>query len=286
MTLVTCCITPGHIVQVSDRRLTWLTGPNAGEVADDNRNKAVVICNRLAMAYTGLAEVESSKTDEWLLDIVSEVWPYNPQQVCETVANRATEAFRRVGLPSPKKRHAFLVSGWAKFNSQDAPLTPFVSAISNALNDQWHWISEANEIFQVRTVPLAGRPFLLAAVGQPINSTAKKHLRRQVRSYASRERGPEAYIQMLATAIRETASLNFSVGRDLMAVSLPQTALEQSDGLSIPVAAPLQNCEALALYLPESDETTIRYAPNYTCGGARVKQAFVRTEPYPKPPNN
>lgn len=147
MTLIISCVTTSHVVQVSDRRLTWLTGSNSGQMADDNRNKALVICNRLVMAYTGLAEITGSKTDEWLLDVASEIIPYNPQRVCETVAERAAEEFRRVRLSSTKKRHAFLVSGWAKLNSRDARLTPFVSAISNALDDQWHWISEAEDIF-------------------------------------------------------------------------------------------------------------------------------------------
>jgi len=39
MTLVLSCITQGFVVQVSDRRFTWFNGPNAGQVADDNRNK-------------------------------------------------------------------------------------------------------------------------------------------------------------------------------------------------------------------------------------------------------
>ncbi|MBI3960907.1 MAG: hypothetical protein HY328_19015 [Chloroflexi bacterium] len=259
--------------------MTWLAGPDTGQVADDDRNKALVICNRLVMAYTGLAQITGSKTDEWLLDVVSKVIPYNPQRVCETVAERAAEEFRRVRLPSSKKRHAFLVSGWAKFNSQNAPLTPFVSAIANALDDQWHWVSEANDLFQVRTISLADRPFLLAAVGQPIDSDALKRLRRQVRNYTSRERGPEAYIQMLATAIRDTATSNRLVGRNLMAVSLPRTALGQDSGLSIPLAVPFQNRKALALYLPESGEETIRYAPNYTCEGMSYNQVFIRIGP-------
>ena len=279
MTLVISCVTPSHVVQVSDRRLTWLTGPDAGQVADDNRNKALVVCNRIIIAYTGLAEIANHKTDEWLLDIVSTVEPYNPQRICETLAERAAEALHKVRIPSPKKRHAFLVSGWAKFNSEDAPLTPFVTAISNALNNQWHWVPEANDIFQVRTVPLANRPFLLAAVGQPMGSTTQKRLVRQVRNYVDRERGPEAYIRILATAIRETNVSNSAVGRNLMAVSLPRTALTQSGGLSVPLGALLQSSEALALYLPESGEEAIRYAPNYTCEGMSYKQVFVRLEP-------
>ena len=269
-------MTPSHVVQVSDRRLTWLTGPNAGQVAPDDRNKALVVCNRLVIAYTGLAEVAGNQTDEWLLEVVSTVVPYNPQRVCETVAERAAEEFRKVRLPRSAKRHAFLVSGWARFNSKEASFTPFISAVSNALDGRWSWLSNADNVFRVRTVPLGDRPFILAAVGQPISSTTRKCLRRQVRNYSSRERGPEGYIQMLAKAIRDTAIFNRAVGRNLMAISLPRTTLEQDRGLSVPLARPVQSRKALALYLPESGDVTIRYAPNYTCGGISFKQFVMR----------
>jgi len=114
MTLAITCYTSNHTVQVSDRRLVWLTGKNAGQPADDNRNKVLVVCNRLAISYTGLAEIEGSKTDDWLLETVSTVNPYNPQRVIKTIADKATQAFRNIRLPAPKKTHAFLVSGWAR----------------------------------------------------------------------------------------------------------------------------------------------------------------------------
>ena len=116
-------------------------------------------------------------------------------------------------------------------------------------------------------------------MGQPIDADTRNHLRRQVRNYARRERGPEAYIQMLAAAIRYTARSNRFVGRNLMAISLPRTAVERIDGLSIPLTAPLQNREVLVLYMSESGKATIRYAPNYTCDGMSYKQGFARIEP-------
>ena len=118
MTLVLSCITPDYAIQVSDRRLTWVNGPNAGQVADDNRNKAVVVCNKLTFAYNGLAEIGAARTDEWLLDVVGRV-PL--EQVLSTVGPEATAAFLGIRASSSVKRHAFVVVGWGILSARRTP---------------------------------------------------------------------------------------------------------------------------------------------------------------------
>lgn len=90
-----------------------------------------------------------------------------------------------------------------------------------------------------------------------------------------RERGAEAYIEMLAGAIRETASRNRSVGKNLMAISLPLNSLESGGGISIPLTLPMQSGLAVALYMPEQ-AAPITYGPNYTCNGMNFSRVWVR----------
>lgn len=153
MTLILSCITPTFVVQISDRRLIWLDGPHKGKVKDDNANKMIVLCNRLTLAYTGLAEIGSQKTDHWLLDVLAEIKPYNPRKAIEAIAERASRAFRFLQGSPEHKRQAFVVAGWARF-SKDGELTPFLSAISNALDDAWNWQDLPQNEFSVRTMPL------------------------------------------------------------------------------------------------------------------------------------
>jgi hypothetical protein len=68
MTQVLTCLTPSVIAQVSDRRLTWMTGPNRGTVADNNRNKMVVVFNRLTIGDSGIAQIRLRETNEWIVD--------------------------------------------------------------------------------------------------------------------------------------------------------------------------------------------------------------------------
>lgn len=275
MTLALACISENQVVQVSDRRLTWIAGPNAGKVADDGRNKALVVCNRFTLAYTGLAQIADQKTDEWVLDIAASISPASAQRISEAIAKAASEEFRKLKIKKTSRRHAFLISGWAKFHKPDAPFSSFVSSISNALDDSWQWLQEPEDIFRIRTVPLERRAFLLASVGRPLERGVRNRLIRQIRAYSRRDRGPEAYIQLLATAIRETANSDPYVGRNLMAVSLPRAALENESGLCIPLTFPMPRDEPISLYLPHKAEP-ISYAPNYTCGGIAMKGGWVR----------
>lgn len=267
MTLVVSCISPNHVVQVSDRRLTWAAGPKAGELADDHTNKALVVCNRLCVSYTGLAEIGRVKTDEWVLDVADRVRPYNPARVWIAIALAATAEFRNIRFDRSLKRHAFLISGWAKLGRTDAPISPFISTISNALSAEGDWLDEAEDSFRVRVIPLADKPYLISTVGQRLPDNILTRLTRNVRNYAVRERGPEAYMRLIAAAIRATANINQLVGRNLMAISLPKTGLNRSAGLSIPLSFPMQTDEALALYLPYPVRSPVLYAPNYTCNG-------------------
>ena len=52
MTLVLTALTQHEVIQVSDRRFTYLSG---GSVVrrDDEKNKAVLFCGRLMFGFTG-----------------------------------------------------------------------------------------------------------------------------------------------------------------------------------------------------------------------------------------
>jgi len=148
LTLVLNCISPKYVIQVSDRKLTWLNGPNKAKTASDKANKAVVVCNRLVVSYTGLAQIGAQKTDDWILDVVSSVTPYSAEKIFRTLTERATQSFKQLKLPLAKQHHAFIVSGWARFDSRDAPLTPFIKIISNALDFATaKWLDKAQNEF-------------------------------------------------------------------------------------------------------------------------------------------
>lgn len=129
---------------------------------------------------SGLAQSANPKTDEWALDIAASVNPANAQRISETIAKEATEEFQKLKIEKTLRRHAFLISGWAKFNKADAPFSSFVSSISNALDDNWQWLEEPEDIFRIRTVALGPRSFLLAGVGRPLVAGVRNPLLRRI----------------------------------------------------------------------------------------------------------
>ena len=162
--------------------------PRAGKVADDSQNKALVVCNRFTLAYTGLAQVANQKTDEWVLDIAASINPQARNALVKQLLRQHQKSFENSRLTLSSRRHAFLVSGRAKFVRPDAPFSSFVSSISNALDDNWKWLQEPEDFFRTRVVPLGRRSYLLASVGRPLKVAVRNRLIRQIRAYSRRDR--------------------------------------------------------------------------------------------------
>ena len=73
MTLVLSCATSDFVFQVSDRRLTYVSGPKKGQTADDEANKAVIVGHRMAFGYTGIATIGAQSSDVWLAHVAAEL---------------------------------------------------------------------------------------------------------------------------------------------------------------------------------------------------------------------
>lgn len=76
MTLVLSLISESWAIQVSDRRLVYV-GPDGTVVRrDDEKNKAILWCNRVAFSYSGLGELGpgGEGTDTWLARELAAWW--------------------------------------------------------------------------------------------------------------------------------------------------------------------------------------------------------------------
>jgi hypothetical protein len=62
MTLILSAVAGEYAIQVSDRRLTDFNG----RLYDDEANKAVLFCGRMAFSYTGLGFMGRKRMDDWL----------------------------------------------------------------------------------------------------------------------------------------------------------------------------------------------------------------------------
>lgn len=277
MTLILSCITRDLVVQVSDRRLTWIGGPHPGEVADDMRNKAVVVCSELVLGYTGLGELGNRFTDEWIVDVASSVTPPRGPNILRKLCEDAENEFRRFSLSAAQKRHAFIAAGWGLF-AEGGPLTPFVASISNAFNDKWGWQARADDAFRIRMVPLpADKLFGLVPAGAALSDEERQYAHDRLHHFISHNGGVLDYLGVLADVVRHVASRDPLVGRALLATVIPRSAAEKGgSALTIPLAGEVPSDSVSSFYLPsEHASHAVLYGPHFLCDGFASMDAMV-----------
>lgn len=229
MTLVLSCVTPDCVYQVSDRRLTWLNGPQRGQVKDDDRNKAVLVDGRFAFGYTGLAEVGTVRTDDWLADVVAKAGSDDMSKILARIRDSATESFRAIRLPAELKRHAFQGVGWVFDKGFPQPV-PGVLTVTNAIESGTKWLPAAQDIFRssYKFFPYLPDGFELMSVGQELSRHEHKAVWRLVRRSAKRHAPPGAYLRSLLFSMRWLAHRHPTIGPGFMALSIAKKAAERT----------------------------------------------------------
>jgi len=118
MTLNLTLLGPPYVVQVSDRRLTYVTTSGSIVVDEDDANKAVVLScsdSLLAITFTGLGRLYTTRVDEWLLNVLLE------EALCEMEAAIAVERFSELATDWFQSfratwtgPHTFIFAGFSK----------------------------------------------------------------------------------------------------------------------------------------------------------------------------
>jgi len=225
MTSVVTCVSPRFIVQVSDRRVTF-----EDRTSEDQENKTIFYGGLATFAYTGLARLGWTHTDDWLMERLAEA-PGLPRAL-EAVPAAATRRFRGLALPrlTPDeraiiRRTAFVGAGFAPLRYPERRgrrpvsdnLHPFYYLSSNAVADDWSWLPRARQEFSARFDFLPeDASFLLHPIGQPLEHGELVRLVRAIRRSLARTASPWPVARLIANAVRVLADGNAAVGKDLM----------------------------------------------------------------------
>lgn len=197
MTLILTCLTHEHITQVADRRLT---SPDGG-LCDDDTNKAVFYSGRVAMAYTGLAQMEGKPTAEWIGSCMKD------EAETESAMNRvAKQAELHLWQTNQQnKRLAVVATGWATLRGAE-PIRPFICVASNFMTDSWGWRRSADKRMVVRTIFLdESSPFLVFAAGQKLKPGESIYLNRLVRQAVKHGATARAPARLLGDMVQSVA---------------------------------------------------------------------------------
>jgi len=254
VTLVLNCLTRDYLFQVSDRRLMRGT-----EVVEDNANKNVLQGGGIAFSYTGLAEIEGKKTDEWLLSVL----PDSFQDTAKVIVEKATEAFKRMNPPSAVKRHAFAGVGWLQRERWSPPRPTFI-LISNFHQLDGEELRSASDRFSALAWQLPENVIVqVFPVGQRVPKRQLEDLHETLKRCVKKKKGSTTVMRLLVMAMREIAENNPAVGKNLLALGLPRKAAGVPGATSPLVEKKMIEDENTFLYIPADSLDGIAYGPAF-----------------------
>jgi hypothetical protein len=274
MTLILSCLTNEYAIQVSDRRLT---NPD-GTLFDDNSNKAIFVNGNIIFGYTGLAFLDKGKTrtDEWLLNAFNNAYKTCPRAslttTLEFIAKSATETVKRINTTPMLKRLALVGVGWGKLHGQD--LKPIYVIVSNSHNPEGRWLSQALPKFSVLAfTPPSNLPVMLVSDGQPLKSELRKRVSRLLKRCVKKGLSPKSMTRVLVATVRNVASSNARVGRNLLVSSIPKNSVHIGSTKLIG-QSPTSN-HLTFMYVPEDKYSQVQYGPHVFHHGILITEIKV-----------
>lgn len=264
MTLILSCATEEHVIQASDRRLTSL---HDGSLITDEQNKAVLFCGRVAFAYTGLATMPGNvHTDLWIAQRLAD-------ERCNTIAHalrvlraRATDAFVDIRLDRRKKRHSIVGIGWTR-NTVDAAWLPVYCLITNAQSPDGSWMPEATEEFRTELIVGTGRKSVaIHWAGSGFSNEDVRALTATLGESIGRRSTALELRQHVLDALARAATRSNTIGKSMMAVVLPRSALGSKESIAIS-GAPRADMVSFEYIAKERTHGT-QFGPHSVCRGS------------------
>jgi hypothetical protein len=264
VTLILTCLTHEQIVQVSDRRLTTIDG----KPIDDTANKAIFYAPAAAFSYTGIAQIGSKRTHEWIVDQLT-----GGQQIGDVLDGLQNALNNTVPqLPYSYKGLAVVGCFWATRPPGVKPDSAHFYLISNIHELGQPLATPSNKFTRYyKYLPLS-QPFLLVPAGQDV---PEKHLRGVMRNIRrsigdSVRRGTslsgESIGLLMVKAMREVSAVNARVGPSVIEIILPNRQMPALQG------AP----NSFAYFHGSSDERVI-YAPALVNDQMKITDFWIRS---------
>jgi hypothetical protein len=292
LTLLLTCVTHDFVVQASDRRLTFLDGRIAEEVA----NKATLFGNAANFAFTGLARCSHRETsDELLMRCLSA--PNLPLVgLLEGLAKSAARDIRNLPLRvRPRDRRAvrrtsFVGAGYVgvkdpgRYNLPNISddLHAFLCVVSNAQDLSEAWREESDQEFSVHLGWLPSeRGHMLHVAGQSLLPHERVGLERGLRKALGRVAHPEPIARLLTRAVRQVSARNVTVGPNVMCTMTRRANVRDQGNIDIggglvPITHEYQSeasyfqrarggpsAPARWIYSPADPSAENHYGPNY-----------------------
>jgi hypothetical protein len=229
MTLILSFISNNYLIQVSDKSLFQIG--NGTEIST-NTNKAVLYCQQVAFGYTGISIIDNKATDQWLAEHLSTSTNKDLPDILQNIANSATTSFKKIRLPQKDKRHAFVGIGYVQLLPiiHGEKLQPIYLSITNSLDPSGNWMDKPDDKFTVwyKFLP-QNEPFLFVSDGQILPNSTKRKLNSRIEKALCKNNPSRAIEWIFVNAIREQATKNSMIGKNITSISIPLSTIEEEE---------------------------------------------------------
>ncbi len=231
MTLLVMAQLPGALVLASDQLLTDLA---TGKPLPNRANKAIADTRNwtgTAYAYTGVARIGRTPTDEWLTRVMGE--RENVDEAISLTRDRLTEVFAQ--MPRNPERNQLLIVGmaWARLH-QDIGLEPVMIRISNIERGE-ELLPLAEDKFTAAIWQLGERPETSKKVwsaGQYVPTERLRGLEVTIARRIRRNPHPFVAAQLITEEIRGFARENPRVGKGVLVMVIPRPGADYEPGIA------------------------------------------------------
>ncbi|MEV6225110.1 hypothetical protein AB0M13_26010 [Nocardia fluminea] len=278
MTLIQTLVTPRHILQVSDRRLTR----GDGTVFDDSHNKAVSWCGEMAVGFTGLAFIDRAQrkpVSEWIAETLCDV--EDVEQGVEKLRKGAEDAIARLPASWPDKRLTIVMTGF--FDNPAGLRLSVTYKISNFEQHDKVWPRHQSSFF--RTIyhdPTSADIMYYVTAGASLNTWQQRVINRRIFRVAKRSHDVNRLVRLMVALQRHVSSGNGTVGMDSMVMSLPKEPVSRGMILSQIDSVELTTNTAMFSYIADGGFVPERYGPHWVCGGTAFTD-MIATQIGPNP---
>ena len=229
--------------------------------------------------YTGLSSIDNEKTknDELFLNVLNEAHKVHPNAsltiTAEYVAKCATDIVCHIKANTVLKRLAFVGIGWGRPTGKDT-LCPIYVAISNMHDINGKLLSQAQPEFSVGVfTPPDNMPVMLVSDGQLLSKENRKRVLRLLKKCVEHSVGPKTIARILVATVRNVASTNPMVGRNLLVNSIPKAAVHP--GKSNLIGSYPRPNNITFTYVPENTSIQVQYGPKVFAFGISSSDIIV-----------
>ena len=277
MTQILAALTQEYVLVVSDRQLTFVSGPRKGQILDDDTCKLVSLCGVWGVAYTGFAELEGVSTHEWIALRLAESNCRSPYVAAQVLASDGARALKAAPFALEL---TFLVAGWRQSSTE--PLQPHFLLVTNMHDlERGRRVSPGEDLHSFERRLRPDELYASRVIGQPLPPGRGKHLDRFFRRLSKHRVGPKAAMHAFANEIANTSNNRLGVGSKLLAFSIPREAARRTlrTGENMMLAKEPDLRSVAFCYFDPAYSQLRQHGPTFVCGDAAVTDVETTDDP-------